>query len=71
MDRNFDLCLSFEPDAIRQHFDGDPEFAFIEDLSDDDLIAVAEDILTWDSTYDWFHRALVDALESVREEDDA
>ena len=30
MDRNFDLCLSFEPDAIRQHFDGDPEFEFIE-----------------------------------------
>jgi hypothetical protein len=59
------LRLSFEPDAIREHFDGDAEFAFVADLSDDELAAVGASALGDDRLYQAFHLALVDAVEEV------
>ena len=52
--------LSFEPDAIRDHFEADDDDP-TEGASDADLLAVGQAALQDEA----FHAALVDALETV------
>lgn len=56
------LRLSFEPDAIREHFDADDGFEHVESMGDTDLAAVGETALCDDRLYRVFHEVLVSAL---------
>lgn len=57
------LVLSFEPDAIRQHFEGDDDAVavWVESATDAELKAVGHDCISADTLYREFHR-LLDAV---------
>lgn len=62
MDAN--LCVSFEPRAIRDHFEvGDPDPT--EGLTDDDLRKIGEYAIQADSLWNLFHELLVEAIEEA------
>lgn len=63
----WDLRLSFTPDAIREHFEGD-EPDPTEGMTDEQLAEVGRTALTDDMLYDAFHGALVWALDEERGE---
>jgi hypothetical protein len=63
----FDLRLSFTPDAIREHFEGD-EPDPTEGMTDEELADVGRSALCDDILYREFHQALVAVL--VDEEED-
>lgn len=56
------LRLSFSPDAIREHFDDDPEGALVASLDDATLAAIGEAALSDDALYEAFHQSLTAAL---------
>lgn len=61
-----DLTLSFEPDAIRDHFEDDPEFADkIDTLNDETLHRIGLAALTSETVYRAYHIALATALEET------
>lgn len=55
------LRLSFEPQAIREHFEGDegPLADLVAIARDEDLRRIGESAITYDSLYRVFHEALV------------
>lgn len=55
------LRLSFTPDAIREHFEGDPISDHLDTLTDDALAQIGFDALTDDRLYEVFHQVLTDA----------
>lgn len=55
------LVLSFEPDAIRDHFEGD-EPNPVENLDDDQLTAIALYCISSDRLYRVFHELLEAAV---------
>lgn len=57
--------LSFEPEAIREHFagDDDPQARWVATASDEQLADVAEECLGSDTVYEAFRRSLRDAVE--------
>lgn len=63
-----DPVVFFTPDAVRFHFDNDPEF--LGDLTDDDLIAGAEEMLNghrskfWEMLDPWWSDILMYAEEA-------
>lgn len=58
------LRLSFTPDAIREHFDGDDDGISekVESMTDDQLAEVGASALMDDRLYGVFHEVLCDAL---------
>lgn len=60
------LVLSFEPEAVIQHFEDDPAFSqLIEGLSREELATVGYAALVSDALYETFHAVLVAALDEV------
>lgn len=59
----WDLRLSFTPDAIREHFEGDDPDP-TEGLTDEQLADVGRHALTDEGLYDAFHESLTWALDS-------
>lgn len=58
-----DLAVWYTPKAIREAADDD-----LEDLTDEELVEVAAEILSWDRTWKNFHEAIQDAVDMVRGE---
>lgn len=58
----YKLVLSFEPDAIRDHFEADEDDP-TEGLTDDQLLDVAQAALSSDRLYETFHEVLVETLK--------
>lgn len=61
------LRLAFDPDSIRQHFDGSDQDA-LDGLTDDQLAEVAALALNNEALYDTFHDVLSGALADYRNE---
>ena len=60
------LVLSFEPVAIRQHFEGDDPDP-TEGLTDEQLRAIGYYAIGSDTLYEEFHRLLVEAIEDYED----
>lgn len=60
------LCVSFEPDAIRAHFEMD-EPDPTKDLTDEQLEKIGEYAISSDSLWSEFHRLLVESIEAHKE----
>lgn len=56
-----DYVLSFEPGAIRDHFEADEDDP-TQGMSDEELLVVAEAALSSDRLYETFHDVLVETL---------
>lgn len=61
-DQLYPHVLSFEPDAIRDHFEADEDDP-TEGMSNDELLAVGQESLQSDRLYETFHELLAEALE--------
>lgn len=61
------LVLSFEPQAVRDHFDGDgsPEAHWVEQATDAQLVQVGRSCLAAGSLYAMFHEQLVENVCDV------
>lgn len=58
--------LSFEPGAIREHFEADSHFAdLVDTLSDDELTEIAANALQSDKLYNVFHELLRDGVMGI------
>lgn len=61
---NPNLILSFEPEEIRNHFEGGaPGAEAVADMTDDELVDVADRALEDDRLWATFHEILVDAVQ--------
>jgi len=60
------LCVSFEPDAIRAHFEGDDPDP-TEGLSDEQLRAIGYYAIGADSLWSLFHELLVEAINDYQQ----
>lgn len=63
---NTHLCVSFEPEAIRAHFEAD-EPDPTKDLTDEQLEKIGQYAIAADSLWAEFHRLLVEAVEAYEE----
>jgi hypothetical protein len=57
------LCVSFEPRAIRDHFDGDDDDP-TKDLTDEQLEKIGHFAIGADSLWEKFHELLVEAVRA-------
>lgn len=60
------LCVSFEPDAIRAHFEGDDPDP-TQGLTDGQLKVIGQYAIAADRLWEMFHELLVEALEDYEE----
>lgn len=60
--RGLPLRLSLDPDAILQHFEGHEGEDQLAELTREQLLEIGEAVLTGDTLYDAFNRALRDEI---------